>query len=64
VGEFIMFMELQTAYAGYLYDINPYDQPAVEQGKRYAFGLLNRPGFEEYRRQFEQGYLKKDSYIA
>lgn len=64
VGEFIMFMELQTAYAGYLYDINPYDQPAVEQGKRYAFGLLNRPGFEEYRRQFEQGYVKKDVYIA
>lgn len=63
IGEFIMFMAIQTAYAGYLYNINPYDQPAVEQGKKFAFGLLERPGFESYRDQFEKGLRKMDKYI-
>jgi glucose-6-phosphate isomerase len=63
IGEFIMFMEMQTAYAGYLYNINPYDQPAVEQGKKFTFGLLDRPGFESYKEQFRNGYKKRDKYI-
>ncbi len=63
VGQLIMFLEMQTAYAGYLYNINPYDQPAVEQGKRFTFGLLDRPGYEEYKQKFSNGYVKKESYI-
>lgn len=63
VGALIMFMEMQTAYAGYLYNINPYDQPAVEQGKKFTFGLLNRPGYESFREQFERGYTKTDKYV-
>lgn len=63
IGELIMFLELQTAYAGYLYGINPYDQPAVEQGKKFAFGLLRRPGYEDFRAQFEKGYGKSEQYV-
>lgn len=63
VGELIMFLEMQTAYAGYLYRINPYDQPAVEQGKKFAFGLLNRPGYDEFRTQFEKGYGKSERFV-
>ncbi len=63
VGELIMFLEMQTAYAGYLYNINPFDQPAVEIGKKFTFGLLDRPGFDQFKQKFEQGYRKKDSYI-
>ncbi len=63
IGAFLMFMEMQTAYAGYLYNINPYDQPAVEQGKKFTFGLLSRPGYEEYLDQFSKGYVKRDKYI-
>ncbi|MBP8178196.1 MAG: glucose-6-phosphate isomerase [Spirochaetes bacterium] len=63
VGQLIMFLEMQTAYAGYLYNINPYDQPAVEQGKRFTFGLLQRPGYNEYEQKFKSGYQKKENYI-
>ncbi|HDP79993.1 MAG TPA: glucose-6-phosphate isomerase [Spirochaetes bacterium] len=63
VGELIIFMEMQTAYAGYMYNINPYDQPAVEQGKKFTFGLLDRPGFADYRATFEEGYRKLDKFI-
>jgi glucose-6-phosphate isomerase len=49
MGELLMFFELATAYAGGLYGVNPFDQPGVEAGKRYAQGLLGRPGFEKSR---------------
>jgi glucose-6-phosphate isomerase len=49
VGELLMLLELATAYAGGLYGVNAFDQPGVEAGKRYAQGLLGRPGFEKAR---------------
>ncbi|HEX9401002.1 MAG TPA: glucose-6-phosphate isomerase [Anaeromyxobacter sp.] len=49
VGEFLMLLELATAYAGGLYGVNAFDQPGVEAGKKLAQGLLGRPGYERYR---------------
>jgi glucose-6-phosphate isomerase len=49
LGELLMLLELATAYAGGLYGVNAFDQPGVEAGKRYAQGLLGRPGFEKAR---------------
>jgi glucose-6-phosphate isomerase len=49
VGELLMLLELATAYAGGLYGVNAFDQPGDEAGKRYAQGLLGRPGFEKAR---------------
>jgi len=63
IGALILFIEMQTAYAGYLYNINPYDQPAVEQGKRFTFGLMDRAGYEEYKEVFARNYSKLDKYI-
>ena len=41
-----MLYEAATAFAGGLYGIDPFDQPGVELGKRLAFGLLGREGYE------------------
>ncbi len=49
MGELLMLLELTTAYAGGLYGVNAFDQPGVEAGKRFAQGLLGRPGFEKAR---------------
>ena len=49
MGELLMLLELATAYAGGLYGVNAFDQPGVEDGKRYAQGLLGRPGYEKAR---------------
>jgi glucose-6-phosphate isomerase len=51
MGELIMLLELATAYAGGLYGVNAFDQPGVEAGKRYAQGLLGRPGYEKAREE-------------
>jgi len=54
VGELLHLLEMQTAYAGALYNINAFDQPGVEEGKQFTYGLMGRTGFEpkaeEYRR--------------
>ena len=42
-------LDLQTAYQGGLYGIDPYDQPGVEAGKIAAFALIGREGFEAER---------------
>jgi glucose-6-phosphate isomerase len=55
MGELLMMLELATAYAGGLYGVNAFDQPGVEAGKRYAQGLLGRPGFEKYRDELAAG---------
>ncbi len=34
LGQFIFFFELLTALVGYLLNVNPFDQPAVEEGKK------------------------------
>ena len=47
VGEFIMLYEMTTAITARLFEVNAFDQPAVELGKQATFALLGRPGHEE-----------------
>ncbi|MHC4532038.1 MAG: glucose-6-phosphate isomerase, partial [Planctomycetota bacterium] len=47
VGQFIYLYEVTTSFAGALFGINTYDQPAVELGKEATFALMGRAGFEE-----------------
>ena len=54
LGELIMLFEFATAFAGTLYGIDAYDQPGVELGKHFTYGIFGRPGFEADRARFEQ----------
>ena len=47
VGQFIYLYEVATTIAGYLLGIDPYDQPAVELGKKITFHLMGRRGYEK-----------------
>ena len=40
-------LEVQTAIAGELYNINTFNQPGVEQAKNYTYALMGRAGYEE-----------------
>ncbi|HEU5049276.1 MAG TPA: hypothetical protein VFU00_03065, partial [Gemmatimonadales bacterium] len=44
-GELLMFYQIATGYAGVWYNVDPFDQPGVELGKRLTFAALGRPGF-------------------
>jgi glucose-6-phosphate isomerase len=54
LGELFMFSQYMTAYAGELYDINAFDQPGVEYGKKLTFAMMDRPGFSEYAGKVER----------
>lgn len=47
VGALVFFYEYVTAVTGYLMGINPFDQPGVEQGKRYTYGLMGRDAYRD-----------------
>ncbi len=51
MGWLFFTYQVATAINGYLYGVNPFDQPAVEEGKRFAYGILGRQGFEEKRKE-------------
>ncbi|MCB9840748.1 MAG: glucose-6-phosphate isomerase [Phycisphaeraceae bacterium] len=53
VGEFVMLWQVATAYAGLMLNVDAYDQPAVETGKRATFGLMGRAGFEEWKQKVD-----------
>jgi glucose-6-phosphate isomerase len=45
IGELIYYYELLTSLVGYLININPYDQPGVERGKRILMEYLKDTKF-------------------
>lgn len=47
VGQLLYMLEVQTAIAGELYNINTFNQPGVEQAKNYTYALMGRAGYEE-----------------
>jgi glucose-6-phosphate isomerase len=53
VGQFIYLYEVTTSFAGALFGINPYDQPAVELGKEAAFALMGKTGFKKLAQQIQ-----------
>ena len=64
LGGLFFLLELQTAYIGELYNINTFDQPGVEQGKNFAYGLLGRKGYEECKTEFESAPKPDPRYVV
>ncbi len=52
LGALLYFFEIQTVFAGALFDINPLDQPGVEEGKEFTYALMGRAGFEQKLSEF------------
>lgn len=63
IGQLLFFLELQTAYAGELYNINAFDQPGVEQGKIFTYALMGRKGYENARDELESMTLSSPDFI-
>lgn len=45
LGELLYLFQLTTVMAGFLYQVDPLDQPGVELGKVLTYGLMGRPGY-------------------
>ncbi|MDR1483094.1 MAG: glucose-6-phosphate isomerase [Synergistaceae bacterium] len=56
VGALVLFYEYVTAITGRLMNINPFDQPGVEQGKRYTYGMMGRDSYADDAREAERHF--------
>jgi glucose-6-phosphate isomerase len=63
VGQFLYLLEMVTAYAGLMLNIDAYNQPAVETGKVATFGLMGRAGYEKHKALVE-GALKPTNWVV
>jgi len=47
LAQLLYMLEIETAISGELYNINAFDQPAVDQTKNYTYALMGRIGYED-----------------
>lgn len=47
IGQLLFFFEVQTAFAGGLFEVNPFDQPGVEEEKNLTYGIMGKKGYEK-----------------
>lgn len=62
IGQLLFLLEVQTVFAGGLYNINPMDQPGVEASKQFINGMLGRRGFEDKAREAQESQDRKSPY--
>ncbi len=63
VGQFLYLYEVAVSYIGGLYDINPYDQPAVQLGKDATYALMGKSGFAELAKKIQPVAKKDRKYL-
>lgn len=64
LGQLMYMLELQTAYTGALLNINTFNQPGVENGKKATFALLGKKGYEAQKREMDDAPALDDKYIV
>ena len=52
-GNLVYFFEKACAVSGYILGVNPFNQPGVESYKKNMFALLDKPGYEEMKKELE-----------
>jgi glucose-6-phosphate isomerase len=63
VGALLYFFEMATAYAGEMLDIDAFDQPGVEEGKKATFALMGKTGFEAKKAELDARPAKDQSMV-
>jgi glucose-6-phosphate isomerase len=64
IGQFIYLFEVTTSIAGFLFNINAYDQPAVELGKEATFALMGRSDFADLAEKIEPFSKIDDTFLV
>lgn len=62
VGELLMYFMYETAFAGAYLDIDTFNQPGVEEGKKATFAMIGRAGYEQKLKELES-VRKNSEYI-
>ena len=63
VGALLYLMQLQTAYAGAMLNVDAYNQPGVEGGKNATYALFGRKGYEAKAEEIRSANPDDPKYI-
>ena len=63
IGALLYLLQMQTAYAGAMLNIDAYNQPGVEGGKDAAYALFGRQGYEAKAEEMRSAKPDSDKYI-
>lgn len=63
VGELLAYYMYETAFAGAYLNIDTFNQPGVEEGKKATFAMLGRKGYEEKLAEVRSAAKKPEYYI-
>ena len=61
VAALMYVFEVATAVAGWLYHIEPFNQPGVEESKRFTQALMGREGLEEVKKEIDEHTEGRDA---
>lgn len=64
LGQLMFMLELQTAYAGAMLNINTFNQPGVENGKKATFALLGKQGYEDKKIEIDSAPPLDEKYVV
>jgi glucose-6-phosphate isomerase len=64
VGQVVYLLEMAAVAAGYLADVDPFGQPAVDANKALTYALLGRPGLESQRSSVDAWVARKDARLV
>lgn len=64
IGELLMYFMYETAFAGALLNIDTFNQPGVEEGKKATFALFGRKGYEAKMEEINASPKKEEYTIG
>ncbi|MCL2029011.1 MAG: glucose-6-phosphate isomerase [Deltaproteobacteria bacterium] len=54
LGYLLNMLQIAAVVSGCLYKVDPLDQPGVELGKKYTYGLMGRNGFADFKKRHDR----------
>lgn len=64
IGYLLQTLMLSTVISGSLYNVDPLNQPGVELGKKFTYGLMGRDGFKDMGARYRKGLCAKSKFIV
>ena len=64
IGYLLQTLMLSTVISGTLYNVDPLNQPGVELGKTFTYGLMGRDGFKDMAARYRKGLCQKSKHIV
>lgn len=63
IGQILYLYEVAVSYMGGLYEINTYDQPAVQLGKDATYALMGKKGYEDLAKKIQPVAKRDPKYL-